>query len=40
MVPNHVEKPNTISLKRKEVKRLNETYADPKQYYTLKELNK
>ena len=40
MVPNHVEKSNTISLKRKEVKRIltKRGYAIIKQYYTLKEL--
>ena len=40
MVPNHVKKPNTISLKRKEVKRIltKRGYAIIKQYYTLKEL--
>ena len=40
MVLNHDEKPNIISLKRKEVKRIltKRGYVIIKQYYTLKEL--
>ena len=40
MIPNHLKKTNTISLKRKEVKRIltKRGYAIIKQYYTLKEI--